>query len=82
MTASRQGYHEICAWSVAYLTEALERDRIDIDERFSRLGMDSVSVATYIVALEEWLGRELDPEIAAEFPTVAALARHLSGPAQ
>ena len=29
--------------------------------------------------IEEWLGRELAPELAFEYPTIAALARHLAG---
>ncbi|MGO4816259.1 acyl carrier protein [Cupriavidus sp. 2MCAB6] len=37
-------------------------------------------MAVYLVAeLEEWLGRELAPELAFEYPSIAALARHLAG---
>ena len=37
-------------------------------------------MAVYLVAeLEEWLGRELAPEVAFEYPTIAELARYLAG---
>ena len=81
MTATGKGEAEITAWCVAHLAKALRRPRekIDPQTKFSRLGVDS-AMAVYLVAeLEEWLGRELAPEVAFEYPTIAELARHLAG---
>ena len=72
---------EITAWCVAHLAKALRRpeEKIDPQTKFARLGVDS-AMAVYLVAeLEEWLGRELAPEVAFEYPTIAELARHLAG---
>ena len=72
---------EITAWCVAHLARALRRpsEQIDPQSKFTRLGFDS-AMAVYLVAeLEEWLGRELAPELAFEYPTIATLARHLAG---
>jgi acyl carrier protein len=81
LTASAKGEAEITAWCVAHLAKALRCPAKDIDPqtKLARLGVDS-AMAVYLVAeLEEWLGRELAPELAFEYPTVAALARHLAG---
>jgi acyl carrier protein len=42
------------------------------------MGLDSATSVYFVVELEEWLGRELEPEIVGEYPTVAQLARHLA----
>jgi acyl carrier protein len=81
LTASAKSEAEITAWCVAHLAKALRLPAKDIDPqtKFARLGVDS-AMAVYLVGeLEEWLGRELAPELAFEFPTIAALARHLAG---
>jgi acyl carrier protein len=72
---------EITAWCVAHLAAALRQpaEKIESQTKFARLGVDS-AMAVYLVGeLEEWLGRELAPELAFEYPTIAALARHLAG---
>jgi acyl carrier protein len=53
-------------------------DRIDPDAKFSRLGLDSVNSVTLIIALEEWLGMELDPGLAFDYPTLRKLSEHLA----
>ncbi|KFC75010.1 Acyl carrier protein [Bosea sp. LC85] len=76
-----KGEAEITGWCVAHLAKALRRPegKIDPQAKFTRLGVDS-AMAVYLVAeLEEWLGRELAPELAFEYPTIATLARHLAG---
>ena len=81
MAASDKGEAEITEWCVAHLANALRRpgEKIDPQTKFARLGVDS-AMAVYLVAeLEEWLGRELAPEVAFEYPTIAELARHLAG---
>ncbi|MGO4736872.1 acyl carrier protein [Bosea sp. 2KB_26] len=79
--ATDKGEAEITAWCVAHLAKGLRRpaDKIDPQAKFTRLGVDS-AMAVYLVAeLEEWLGRELPPELAFEYPSIATLARHLAG---
>jgi acyl carrier protein len=67
-------------WCVAYLSRTLDLPggQIDPDMEFARLGLDSASSVHFIVELEEWLGLELTPELTFEYPTIAALARHLA----
>ena len=81
MMATDKGEAEITAWCVAHLAKALRRpgEKIDPHTKFARLGVDS-AMAVYLVAeLEEWLGRDLAPEVAFEYPSIAELARHLAG---
>lgn len=79
--ATDKGEAEITAWCVAHLAKALRRpgEKIDPHTKFARLGVNS-AMAVYLVAeLEEWLGRDLAPEVAFEYPSIAELARHLAG---
>jgi acyl carrier protein len=81
--ATKRSETEIVAWCVAHLAKALRRpeEKIDPHTKFARLGVDS-AMAVYLVAeLEEWLGHDLAPEVAFEYPSIAELARHLAGPA-
>ena len=81
MTATDRTEAEITAWCVAHLAKALRcpAEKIDPQTKFARLGVDS-AMAVYLVAeLEEWLGRELAPELGFQFPTITRLARHLAG---
>ncbi len=52
---------------------------LDADERLNRLGLDSAAVTDLIAALSEAVGRPLPPTLGWEHPSIAALARHLSG---
>ena len=76
-----KGEAEITAWCVAHLAKALRRPRKKLIHRPSRAAQAvDFAMAVYLVAeLEEWLGRELRPELAFEYPTIATLARHLAG---
>lgn len=81
LTATDKDEAEIIAWCVAHVAKALRRptEKINPQTTFVRLGVDS-AMAVYLVAeLEEWLGRELAPEVAFEYPTIAELARYLAG---
>lgn len=72
---------EIRDWCIAYL-ERMVGDRsiaVGPEISFPRMGLDSASSAYFIVELEDWLGIELAPELVAEHPTIAQLARHLAG---
>ncbi|MGH7097831.1 MAG: acyl carrier protein [Stellaceae bacterium] len=73
----------IRAWCLDHLARTLDLPEGEIDPQaeFARLGIDSASAVHFLVALEEWLGRELAPEVIVDYPTVAALAHHLAVPA-
>ena len=70
---------EISEWCRNYLSTTLElpASQIDPQAKFSQYGMDSASLVSLLVGLEDWLNIEIDPEIAFEHPTIAALAKHL-----
>ncbi|MCU0568044.1 MAG: acyl carrier protein [Oculatellaceae cyanobacterium Prado106] len=71
---------EIQNWIAAYLADLLETDPEDIDITlpFDRYGLDS-SVAIGLTGdLEDWLGTKLDPTLLYDYPTVAALSKHLA----
>lgn len=71
---------DIEAWLVSYLAELLEiaPDALDITVPFDRYGLDSSSAVGLTCDLEDWLGCELDPTLAYDYPTIEALARHLA----
>jgi len=72
---------DIREYCITVLTASLgiPEDRIEPETTFARLGLDSASSVYLIVALEEWLGVELTPELTFDHPTLARLARHLAG---
>lgn len=72
---------EIRDWCIAYLRRTLDDPSVTVeaDASFAEMGLDSASSAYFIVALEERLGGELDPELVFDHPTIALLARHLAG---
>ena len=71
---------EIQAWLVSYLAELLEiePDEVDVTIPFDRYGLDSSAAVGMTGDLEEWLGYELDPTLIYDYPTIEALAGHLS----
>ena len=76
MTPRRASSGEICEWcrDHAALILARPRDLIDPDSKLTRLGLDSATSVHLMVALEEWLGVDLEPELAFEYPTLRALS--------
>jgi len=50
---------------------------IDLGQPFSALGLDSERALSFLGELETWLGRRLSPTLFWNYPTVAALAKHL-----
>lgn len=71
---------EIQAWLVSYLGELMEiePDEVDVRSSFERYGLDSSAAVGMTGDLEEWLGYELDPTLIYDYPTIEALAEHLS----
>lgn len=71
---------EIQDWIVAYLADLLEiePDDVDVTISFDRYGLDSSAAVGMTGDLETWLGRELDPTLLYDYPTVEAMVRHIS----
>jgi acyl carrier protein len=67
-------------WIVAYLAKLLEVDPIDVDVTipFDRYGLDSAAAFGLTGELEDWLGREIDPTLLYDYPTIESLVQHLS----
>src|SRR5574337_20339 len=72
---------EIADWLVAHLASELELASTEIDPSrpFAYYGLDSIHAVRPTTALEEWLGGELTPTPAYEYPTIDILAKHLAG---
>lgn len=71
---------EISDWCLDCLRRMIDAplSAIDPHATFAQMGLDSATSVYFVVELEEWLGRELDPEIVGEYPTVTLLAHHLA----
>lgn len=71
---------EIRAWCIDHIATMLERSAGEIDPnvKFARLGLDSATIINLIIAAEEWLGIEVDPDAVYEHPSVNALSEHLA----
>jgi acyl carrier protein len=72
---------EIRDWCLDYIRRTVDDARIAVGPEipFTQMGLDSATSAYFIVELEEWLGIELYPELVADYPTIAELARHIGG---
>ncbi|WP_339381836.1 acyl carrier protein [Dendronalium phyllosphericum] len=71
---------EIQTWIVSYIAELLEVDaeEIDVTIPFDRYGLDSSAAVGLTGDLEDWLGREINPTLLYDYPTVEALVQHLN----
>src|SRR2546422_7877464 len=67
-------------WLVKHLAIELDvpAESIGLDDPMASLGLSSVSAVSLSGDLSEWLGRDLPPTLAYEYPTVAALVAHLA----
>ncbi|MCY1077694.1 type I polyketide synthase [Archangium lansingense] len=77
----RNGLAEVQARLAAALAQrlGLEVHTLDVHERFSRYGLDSLKATGFIAEVGEMLGRSLSPTLVWEYPTLESLARHLAG---
>ena len=75
------GAEEIATWLVSQLSRELDLvpTEIDMSEPFAHYGLDSVHAIRLTAALAAWLGRELSPTLAYEYPTIELAAKHLAG---
>lgn len=67
-------------WLLTKLSEWLvvDREEIDIQERFANYGLSSIAAVSLIGELEDWLEIELVPTLAYEYPNVESLARYVA----
>lgn len=74
-----QREEEIQDWLINRLATwlLLDYDEIDIEQPFASYGLTSITAVSMTADLEDWLGVELSPTLAYEYPTVAALSHHL-----
>ncbi|MEO1394345.1 MAG: acyl carrier protein [Cyanobacteria bacterium J06634_5] len=70
---------EVKDWIVSYLANLLEisPDEIEIDVSFDIYGLDSSAAIGLTGELEDWLGKEVDPTLLYDYPTVEALVEYL-----
>ncbi len=73
----------IQAWLTANLAETLGIDphEIDIHEPLESYGLSSRDAVSLTGDLEDWLSRRVSPTLVWEYPTIEAIAHHLSGDA-
>ncbi|PNW56872.1 UNVERIFIED_CONTAM: hypothetical protein BEN50_07680 [Euhalothece sp. KZN 001] len=78
--SSSEAITDIQSWLVAKLAEKLHcsPQEIDIHAEFASYGLDSVAMVSLSGELENWLGRRLDPTLAYNYPTIAALSEYLT----
>lgn len=71
---------QIADWLITQLSGELDISPTEIDpfQPFAYYGLDSIRAVRMAAALEEWLGRELAPTLAYEYPTVDQLSRYLT----
>ncbi|MBD2091224.1 acyl carrier protein [Microcoleus sp. FACHB-1515] len=71
---------EILNWITSYLANLLEvdSDEVDISVPFDRYGLDSLAAVGLTGDLSDWLGREVEPTLLYDYPTVEGLVQYLS----
>jgi acyl carrier protein len=71
---------EIRNWCINHIATMLGGRAADIDPNatFAYLGLDSATMINLIVAAEEWLGIEVEPDTVYEYRSVNALSKHLA----
>jgi acyl carrier protein len=72
--------HDIEAWLVSYIARELNVSLNDIDVTvpLERYGLSSMHAVLMAGDLEEWLGRQIDPTLPYDYPTIETLAQRLS----
>jgi acyl carrier protein len=70
---------EIRNWLAAYVADVLDvrAEEVSIATSFDRLGLDSAAGVALTGDLAAWLGRDLDPNLTGELPTIEAVASAL-----
>ncbi|MBD2203720.1 acyl carrier protein [Calothrix sp. FACHB-1219] len=70
---------DIQTWLIDQFAQQLdvETDDIDVDESFDNYDLDSSKALILLGRLEKWLGKELNPVLIFNYPTITALAHRL-----
>ena len=70
----------IQAWVKKYLVDDIEVEEslVLLSASFDAMGLDSVKQVELIGAMEDWLGTKIEPTLAYDYPTIAALSREIS----
>ena len=71
---------EISTFCVDQLADILRlpKEQVDVNAKFTRLGLDSAMTVYLLMELEDRLDLELSPETFYDHPTVDALSVHLA----
>lgn len=79
--AGHADFDQIIDWIVGRIAELLEvpDDSVEIEVPFIELGLSSVQAIEISNDLERWLGIELPPTLAYDYPTIEAAAGYISG---
>lgn len=71
---------EFGVWLTDKVSEYLgiERTRISPEKEFTIYGLDSATAVSIAGEMEDWIGRELNPEQMWEFPSINLLSSYLA----
>lgn len=71
---------QIQGWLITYLSQLLEIEpsKVSLTTSFDRYGLDSSATIGLTSDLGDWLGRDIDPAITYDYPTIATLAQYLA----
>ncbi|MGK7949305.1 MAG: acyl carrier protein [Xenococcaceae cyanobacterium] len=82
MTTIKQPHtvEDIQNWLIEQFAQQVdvEPDDIDIEEPFDNYELDSSKALILLSRLEKWLGKELNPVLIFNYPTIAELADRLA----
>jgi phthiocerol/phenolphthiocerol synthesis type-I polyketide synthase C len=71
---------EIQRWLTARIASlaGLDEDKVQTDRAFAYYGLTSVQAVIISNELQEWLGRQLSPTLAYDYPTIGSLSQYLA----
>ena len=71
---------QIQQWFVDYLSRELtiSSDEIDVTVPFENFALDSATAIGMTGDLEQWLGKNVDPTLVYDYPTIEAMSRYLA----
>lgn len=71
---------DIQNWLIAQFAQQLDvdPDDIDIEEPFDNYELDSSKALILLGRLEKWLGKELNPVLIFNYPTIVELSERLT----
>lgn len=71
--------NDIIDWMANYINDITGKKMLGskLEAPFNELGLDSAAVINMTGDLSEWLGIEIDPTIAYEFPTIRSFSENV-----